>query len=400
MGHIVKTPAGTFRANWRDPAGRQKAKTFPTRKEAAAYLAETETTIRHGNYVDPRAGRVRFDEHAARWLASRNVGARADERIITAMRTHVLPKWAGWPLSSIDHMAIQQWVSELSRQMSPASVAKCFGILRAVLRSAVRSRLIAFDPTEGVTLPSTSQRHTPLTIVPKEQFFGRLLPATPPEHQALVCVAATAGLRWGEAAGLPWSAVDLDRGALRVAQVAEETARIIRIRPYPKTRAGFRSVPLPPILHQMLRDRLDELRERPAPAALVFATRTGTPLRRSNFRRQVWRPTLVRAGMLGEIEQLDTQRWRAGWTDRDGTMHRVEVPTEREAIDHVAESPAAALRYHDLRHSYATWLISAGVPVNAVQRLLGHQQASTTLNFYVHPSDDHDDAVRSVFPAD
>jgi hypothetical protein len=65
MGHIVKTTAGTFRANCRDPAGRQKAKTFKTRK-AAAFLAETEAALNHGAYVDPRAGCIRFREYAAR----------------------------------------------------------------------------------------------------------------------------------------------------------------------------------------------------------------------------------------------------------------------------------------------------------------------------------------------
>ena len=67
MGHIVKTPAGTFRANWRDATGRQKAKTFDTRKEAAAYLAETEASLARGTYVDPRAGRIHFRDFAAKW---------------------------------------------------------------------------------------------------------------------------------------------------------------------------------------------------------------------------------------------------------------------------------------------------------------------------------------------
>jgi hypothetical protein len=53
MGHIVPTQAGGYRANWRDAAGRQRAKTFPTKREAKAYLAEVETAATRGLYVDP-----------------------------------------------------------------------------------------------------------------------------------------------------------------------------------------------------------------------------------------------------------------------------------------------------------------------------------------------------------
>ena len=54
------------------------------------------------------------------------------------------------------------------------------------------------------------------------------------------------------------------------------------------------------------------------------------------------------------------------------------------------------LGFQDLRHAYATWLIYDGVPVNVVQRVMGHSSASTTLNLYVHASSDHDDAVRAI----
>ncbi len=56
------------------------------------------------------------------------------------------------------------------------------------------------------------------------------------------------------------------------------------------------------------------------------------------------------------------------------------------------------LRFHDLRHSYATWLISDGVPVNVVRRLMGHEQMTTTLNRYTHDARDYEDVrVRDVF---
>ena len=72
----------------------------------------------------------------------------------------------------------------------------------------------------------------------------------------------------------------------------------------------------------------------------------------------------------------------------------VHVP---EAITHVVTHTVEDLRYHDLGHSYATWLVSDGVPVNVVQRVLGHEQASTTLNRYTHTPDDYGKRVRAAF---
>jgi integrase len=397
VGHVIATPAGTWRANWRDATGKQQAKTFRTKKEASVYLAEIESNLARGTYVDPRAGKQRFGVYAARWAESRVVGARSHERTVSVLRTHVLPKWERWPLAKIDHLAVQEWVRELSAHLAPATVAKCYGTLSLVLRSAVRSRMIALDPSEGVTLPSVRTRDGDLVTISRTDFLGKLLPAVPVEHRALVCAAAGAGLRWGECAGLPWSAVDVVAGAVRVAQVAEETSGATVLRAYPKTRAGRRTVPMAPFLVAELRAHLGRLPGEPDGRALVFGTRTGTALRRSNFRRQVWRPTLVRAGLLGDVAECGPDRWRAAWHDAEGVEWARECSTEREAVALVAERAVGGLRFHHLRHSYATWLVTAGVPVNVTQKVMGHESPSTTLNIYTHVGTDYGDAVSAAF---
>jgi len=60
MGYVTKTKAGHFRANWRDAASRLRAKTFHTKREANAFLADVEASLSRGTYVDPHAGRMRF----------------------------------------------------------------------------------------------------------------------------------------------------------------------------------------------------------------------------------------------------------------------------------------------------------------------------------------------------
>ncbi|HJT04519.1 MAG TPA: tyrosine-type recombinase/integrase [Pseudonocardiaceae bacterium] len=348
--------------------------------------------------MSPSAGKLRFRVYAQRWAASRNLTARTTERTTSILRNHLLPKWGEWPIGGIDHLSVQEWVTGLSKTLAPATVGKCFGTLRTILRSAMRARLIAVDPTEGVTAPSTYQARPLTATISREAFLGKLLPAAPLDHRAIVAIGGGAGLRWGEAAGLPWGAVDLTRRQLQVGQVAIETANEVTVRPYPKSRAGVRTIPIPDFLVRELgrHRQLTVGDATPVPGSLIFPTRNGTPLRRSNFRRQVWRPALVRAGLLGEVAAVgDT--WRVSWVSQSGVRHHRTFATEREAIEHIVKHAEGGLRYHDLRHSYATWLVSDGVPVNVVQRVMGHEQASTTLNRYTHTPDDFGQRVRAAF---
>jgi integrase len=154
---------------------------------------------------------------------------------------------------------------------------------------------------------------------------------------------------------------------------------------------------MPPFLRaELVRHRG---RTNPDATDRVFTNQAGDPMLRSNFRRQVWRPSLVRAGLLGSVRETGPHRFLATWRDKEGTEQSAEFTTHRDAVAHVAVKAAGGLRFHDLRHGYATWLISSGVPVNVVQAVMGHEQASTTLNRYTHTPADFHRLVRGVFAA-
>ncbi len=346
MSFVSRTSKGNYRANWREPSGRQRAKTFTTKRDAKRFLANLDTSLTHGLYVDPHAGRVSFGNHARQWLASRNDELTTKARDISIMRTHVLPRWGDWPLAKIDHMSVQTWVSELGTRRSPATVAEAHRITSAVLRSALRNRLIAFNPCEGIRLPKRRRQDSEDQILSREEVVSKLLPAISDRYRAIVATAAGAGLRWGEAAGLRFDALDLDNRTLRVIRTVVEVGGHTSFKPYPKSGAGRREVPLPTWLVSIIRCHLDQF---PTPAAApVFANSVDKPLRRSLFRSRVWKPALHRAGL------------------------------------------PPLLRFHDLRHSYATWLVDDGVPVNMVQRVMGHERSSTTLDLYTRRTNNHD----------
>ena len=213
---VHRTPHGRWEAKWRDPSGRQRSKNFPTKREATRFLAEIRTSLTRGLYVDPHAGRITFAEHAHRWMQSRNDEITTKARDASIMRNHVLPQWGTWPLAKIDHISVQTWISQLGQRHAPATVAECHRLTFAVLKSAVRNRLIAFNPCEGIRLPRRRKHDNYERVISRDDVLTRLLPAAPERYRAIIATAAGAGLRWGEAAGLCHDALDLYTRTIRV----------------------------------------------------------------------------------------------------------------------------------------------------------------------------------------
>lgn len=393
MGFAFKTPSGKWQANWREPSGRQRSKTFATKKEANAFLADMESSKSRGAYVSPHAGRTLFGDHAQRWMASWNTEATTRARDTSIMRNHVIPQWGDWPLAKIDHLALQTWVSELGQRRSRATVVEAHRLTSAVLRSAVRNRLIPFNPAEDVRVPKRRKHDHDERVISREQFRRLLLPAVPDRHRAVVAVAGGAGLRWGEAAGLRADALDLDAGRLRVVRTVVEVSGHTSFKPFPKSSAGRRSVPLPSWLIEIVREHID--RWPSSATAPVFANEVGGPLRRTLFRSRIWRPSLVRAGLLGGVVK-DGSGYEAQWTDAAGEKHTRRFPRHDWAVNHAARMQGGGLRFHDLRHSYATWLVDDGVPPNMVQRVMGHERATTTLDLYTRRTDNSERILRAL----
>lgn len=394
MGFVQKTEAGRWKAYWRDPIGAQRSKTFRAKKDANAFLAEIETAKGRGLYVSPHAGRTTFGVHAGEWMATWNNGVTTTARDHSVMRTHVLPQWEEWPLGKIDHLSVQRWLTTVGERRSPHTVSRCHLLFMGVMRSAVRNRLITANPGEGVRLPQVRRRDTDERIISRPEFQSALLPAVPARHRALVATAGGTGLRWGEVAGLRLDALDLDRPALSVVRTVIEVNGNTSFKPFPKSSAGRRTVPLPSWLVPMIREHLAQW---PNDSRWpVFANELGGAHRRTSFRTRVWRPSLVRAGLLGAVRLTEGGSFLAEWTDDTDEKYSEELPTYAAAVGQVVKHQAGGLRFHDLRHSYATWLVDDGVPPNMVQRVMGHERSSTTMDLYTRRTNDADRVLRAL----
>ncbi len=217
------------------------------------------------------------------------------------------------------------------------TIANAHGLLSAVLSAAGR-RYGLPNPAEGVRLPSDGEAEEMVFLTPAE--YDRLLGAVPEYWQPLVALLAGTGCRWGEATALRASDFDLDAETpvVRIPRAWKRGERGGAYRGAPKTRRGRRTVTIDPTTVGLVRGLVDD---RPDDELLFVGARGGR-VRSQNFTDRVWRPAVQRSGL--------------------------------------AKRP----RVHDLRHSHASWLIGAGVPLIVVQYRLGHESIKTSADRYGH----------------
>jgi integrase len=298
-----------------------------------------------GEWHDPRLGAVPFGEWAERWLATKAPKLRPStvDLYRYLLRLHVVPHFGPMPVGRITAVEVQAWLAGLhgESQLSPNTVAKAYRVLKGALDGAVETGLIARSPC--VLRGAGTERHPEMRIATPEQ-VASIAAAVGPRWEALVFVAAYAGLRWGELAGLRRRDVNLEAGSLTVVRQLTEVNGTLAFGP-PKTAAGRRSVGVPSFVARSLAVHL-ALYGETGDDGLVFPAADGGPMRRSNFRRRVWEPAIAEVGLTG-------------------------------------------LRFHDLRHTAATLAAASGTSLRALMARIGHASAAAALR-YQHVTDGQD----------
>lgn len=342
FGSPRRLASGRWQARYRDPVGRLIAAptTFPTKTDAARWLALVEADLARGEWRDPRLGQSSFGEWSERWLARPGVRDTTRARDRCVVRAHLLGALGTHPLSAITPLDVRRLVEELGTRLAPATVRTSYGVLRAILAAAVEAELIARTPCRGVHLPPDERAERAVLSVDD---LARLADAMALEYRPVVYLGGVLGLRWSEVAGLRVRRVNFFRGCVEVAETLAEVEGHL-IPAGPKSAAGRRTLAVPGFLMDMLGDHL-VARGRPGPDAYVFVAPAGGPLRAANFRSRVWAPAVAAA-------ELDD------------------------------------LTFHGLRHSAASLLVSLGEHPRVIQHHLGHSTARLSMELYAHVADD------------
>jgi integrase len=326
-----------YRVRYRDPAGRERAKSFARKVDAERFLRHVEADLVRGQWVDPDHGRTTVGELAERWFATTaTLKPKTREDYRSLLDNHILTAFGQRPVVSIDTLAIRGWLAGLvGGGLSPSRAKHAYYVLFAVLEAAIQAGALLRNPAAGIRVPRSHRREMRfLSAVEVE----RLAEAIVPPYGLLVRFAAYTGLRAGELVALRVGRLDLLRGTVRVVESASEVGgRLV----FGSTKTyAERTVRLP----RFLRDDLAvHLAGRPRdPDGFVFTAAKGGPLRHNNFYQRIFCPALARAGLPAQV------------------------------------------RFHDLRHTCAALLIAQGAHPKAIQAHLGHSSIQVTMDRYGH----------------
>jgi integrase len=349
----TRTARGEYaKAVWRGPDGKQRSKTFGPRntpkgstpyREAKAHRDKQLVAVRDGSYVAD--ARVSFEDYWTRFVEeSRNLRPATRDLYERMARLYVLPTFGATPIGSITKRQVEAWVHDLASKAGLPTVEAAFRVLRRVLSAAEDDEppVMRKNPARKVRLPQAEDDGPAMRTLTYDE-LRRVAGAVPDRYRALVLLMGLCGLRIGEAIALTVADLNILRRQVSIGKAATEVRGNVTVGPT-KTKGSRRAVQLPQAVADALAAHLAAF---PAgPDGLVFTAEGGGFVRRTNFRRRVWVPALLEAGI-----------------------------------------PEPLPRVHDLRHSAATLALEAGVHPKIVQAMLGHSRIGTTLDRYSHVTD-------------
>ncbi|MBB3051143.1 integrase [Prauserella isguenensis] len=361
-----RQPPARWLVRYYDPAGKLRSEAAPTKVKADDRRARLEDSLASGSYVDPSLAKVTFADTAEKWLETRHDLKKSTWwKYRGLLDNHVNVRWGDLPLNKITREDIDLWVAQLLRStndggssLGPSQVRHAYRVLAMVLEWCTPSR-ITVNPARGVKLPVRPEaEHVYLTYEQVErlaQAAGELRTkydrptACAAVNKALILLLAYTGIRWGEAAALRVGKVDLDKRRIRVVSTFYELNGV-QHEGLPKT-GKRRTVSFPASLVPVLRPLVSGR----GADDLVFTT--------------------------ARRESLRSNNWRVREFNRAVTGAKLDVD---------------GLTPHKLRHTAASFAISAGADVKVVQQMLGHTDAAMTLNVYGHLFPDRLDEVADV----
>lgn len=332
----------------------RKTLTWAGRRYEVRGRSEEEAGLRLAQLLeDLKKGEVKavptVDQWFRRWMELYKEPAGLTRKSLMAYeekyRCYIAPAVGGLPLTEVRDLHLQDILNSQAGK-SFSHVTKLRMVLQEMFRQARRSRLIVYDPAEGLQLPACVKR-SHRSITPEERAHILAVAETHPAGLWVLTILYT-GLRPGETALLQWKDVDFQRNELHVYRAMESGS--LRVKE-PKTEAGFRDIPM----RKDLRDRLWAVRG--DPEAPVFPSSTGRTPCASTMRR--WWYAFAKA--------LD--------------LHMGAVVEDGKIIRHAI---APDLTPYCLRHTFCTDLQRAEVPINVAKELMGHANITVTANIYTH----------------
>ena len=351
-GTIYERKNGTYAATFTIEGGKRKTIYAKTYKEAQEKLKKALYEQQQGTLIT--APQQTVTQFLRDWLEStqvQSVRPRTYERYEEIVRLHIIPALGKHQLQKLTAQQVQTfYAKKLKEGLSSTTVNTIHNVFHKALDTAKKWKLIFENVCDLVSPPRARQSEfKPLTL---EQIRVLLDVARGHPIEALLTLALATGMRRGKLLGLKWRDIDFAIGTLQIHRILTRVPTKVPgkgfIEAEPKTEKSRRNIILAPFALDVLKQHRTRQLEAKLKAGpkweehdYVFCTSVGTHL---NPDRDV----------LFQLKKLLKQ---AGLPD---------------------------IRFHDLRHSAATLLLSMGVHPKVVQEILGHSQITMTLDVYSH----------------
>lgn len=330
---------GRYRARYRDSSGKEHLKRFKLKRDAQRWLDQETAKLETGTWVAPRSAKMTVAQWCETWLHAYGTRKATTVRQAGVHVDRIVEEFGPRRLDSIRPSEIKKWLVRLKEEgYSDSYIYALHGRLAQILSDAVHDGVLGRSPVSRRTAPRMGRQRP---YVASTAQIWALHDAMEERYRAGLLLAAFAGLRVGEVCGLRVQDVDFLRGIVNpVQQYPDEEL---------KTDISRMPVPIP-------RDLVNELS------------------RHVDRYRTEWVMSDEAGQQLGP------------WA-----LQRV-MRNARRAVEGLPEG----FRFHDLRHYYASLLISSGLDVKVVQARLRHASAKTTLDTYGHLWPDSDETTRAA----
>lgn len=347
-GTVSQRKDGRWEARVSDGRGGRKMYYGKTRADVARRLSAALKA--HDDGLPAPSDKLTFAAFVEKWVAAiaPTVRDRTAYGYGVLLRKHAVPVIGRVPMTQLQPAdLVRVYQQRRKAGAAPRSVLHLHRVLFRALRFAERWGDVARNVAALVDAPKVSR--TEMRALSADEARQLLRTGEADRLGALLVLALSTGMRSGELLGLTWRNMDLDRGAVGVVAALQPTAEGLAL-VEPKTSRSRRVIDIEPrVVMALRRHRAAQLMERRvageawhAPIAdLVFTTATGAPVDGRDLLRSWFRPLLVRAGL-------------------------------------------PPIRFHDLRHSYASIALAQGVHPKVVQEAMGHATIAVTLDLYSH----------------
>ena len=349
--HVKRLKSGgeVWIGRWYDPSGSRVKRHIGSKRSGGSSEGLTRTQAERAlrKLIDSetrafRVERVSVGEAGRRYIESREALGRSPltiEDYGSVVRHHFDPFFGKASIDSISALDIERYMAEKRRGgRSAKSVSNDLALLSSIFRHAIRRgwRTRAENPLDNVERPKVPRRSAKLQFLDQSEFEALLRACLKTDvgcqDRVMYLVAGMSGLRQAELLGLRWYSVDWTAMKIRAAR---DTFTRGYMKEGGKSSAAGRGVPMAPLVARELELHFQRS-QFTADDDLVFPNpATGSPQQRSEVHRRFKR-TLKRAGLRDDM------------------------------------------KFHGLRHTFATRLAAAGVPLVKLQEWLGHEDASTT----------------------